>query len=155
MTDNFQYGLANFISFRDKAACERVRSISRTDLIKHANPDFKIKIIDDPRTFYQAFSSDLVDRIRVSREAGEQLVLILPCGPVPQFQLAAQMINVEQLTMHHVHTFNMDEYANEDGVSAPITWEGSFQRAMFTNFFDRIEEGLRPPVAQIHFPTTE
>jgi glucosamine-6-phosphate deaminase len=155
MTHRFQYELANFICFRDKAACERVRSISRKDLTKHANPDFKIRIIDDPSSFYQAFANDLVERIRVSREAGEQLVLILPCGPVPQFKLAAQMINAEQLTMHHVHTFNMDEYANEDGLSAPITWEGSFQRAMFSNFFDRIDVGLRPPAAQIHFPTTE
>ena len=36
----------------------------------------------------------------------------------------------------HVHTFNMDEYANEHGDTAPLSWPGSFQRAMSDRFFD-------------------
>jgi glucosamine-6-phosphate deaminase len=152
--DAFSYGLSSFISFRDEAACARVRAIRRADLPAHPNPDFRITIIDDASVFYQRFADDLVGRIRSSRDAGQRLVLILPCGPVPQFELAAQMINAERLTLDHVHTFNMDEYANEDGETAPVSWEGSFQRAMFANFFDRIDPGLRPPGAQIRFPTT-
>jgi glucosamine-6-phosphate deaminase len=49
----------------------------------------------------------------------------------------------------------MDEYANEHGVTAPPSWPGSFQRAMEERFFARIDERLRPPESQIHFPTTE
>ena len=74
---------------------------------------------------------------------------------MPQYELAARMINDERISLAHVHTFNMDEYANEDGVTAPVTWAGSFQRAMQERFFGLIERDLRPPDDQIHFPTTE
>jgi glucosamine-6-phosphate deaminase len=49
----------------------------------------------------------------------------------------------------------MDEYADEDGNTAPPTWPGSFQKAMWENFFGRIDEELRPPIDQIHFPTSD
>ena len=65
------------------------------------------------------------------------------------------MINAERIALDHVHTFNMDEYANEDGVTAPVSWAGSFQRAMRERFFALIDQELRPPDDHIHFPTTE
>ena len=52
---------------------------------------------------------------------------------MPQYELAARTINEERLSLAHVHTFNMDEYANEDGVTAPLSWPGSFQRAMLVD----------------------
>ncbi len=76
-------------------------------------------------------------------------------GPMPQYELATRMINDERLSLAHVHTFNMDEYANEDGVTAPPSSPGSFQRAMLERFFGLVDAELRPPEAQIHFPTTE
>ena len=54
-------------------------------------------------------------------------------------------INEERLSLAHVHTFNMDEYANEDGVTAPVSWPGSFQRAMLERFFALVDPELRPP----------
>ena len=151
----FEYQPASFVEFRDVEVCERVRAIRRADLTNHPVPGFNLRVIDEPLDFYRSFADDLVDRIVASRDAGQQLVAILPCGPVPQYEMAAARINANRISLHHVHSFNMDEYANEDGVTAPITWEGSFQAAMFANFFDRIDPELRPPLEQIHFPTTE
>lgn len=151
----FDYGLARFIDFRDRAECERVRAITRENIAKHDNEDFRIAVVDDAATFYDAFARDLVDRIRLARDEGRQFVAILPVGPMPQYELAARMINEERLSLAHVHTFNMDEYANEDGVTAPVTWAGSFQRAMHERFFALIDDDLLPPEEQVHFPTTE
>jgi glucosamine-6-phosphate deaminase len=151
----FTYDLAGFLPFRDLEACERVRSISRDRLTEHANPEFRISIVDGRRSFYERFANDLVDRIRAARDDGRQFVAILPVGPMPQYDIAARLINEEQLSLGHVHTFNMDEYANEDGITAPPSWPGSFQRAMQEHFFSRLDERLRPPDAQIHFPTAD
>jgi glucosamine-6-phosphate deaminase len=74
---------------------------------------------------------------------------------MPQYALAARMINDERLSLGHVHTFNMDEYADDEGQTAPVSWPGSFERAMQERFFSLIERELRPPEAQIHFPTTD
>src|SRR5689334_11581828 len=151
----FEYGLARFIDFRDAAECERVRRIPRAELCDHPNPDFRMRVIDDAGEFYRAFADDLVSRIRSARDEGRQFVAVLPVGPMPQYEAAARMINEERLSLAHVHTFNMDEYANEDGVTAPLSWPGSFQRAMLDGFFALVDRELRPPDEQIHFPTTE
>ena len=151
----FEYGLSPFIAFRDRAACERVRAIPRGRLAEHANPDFRIALVDDPGEFYTQFAADLVGRVRAARDEGRPLVAILPVGPMPQYEIAARMINAERLSLRHVHTFNMDEYANEEGVTAPVSWPGSFQRAMFAGFFNLVDPELRPPEEQIHFPTSD
>jgi glucosamine-6-phosphate deaminase len=151
----FEYDLSPFIAFRDRAACERVRAIPRARLADHPNPDFRITLVDEAGDFYTRFATDLVDRVRAARDESRDFVAILPVGPMPQYEIAARMINAERLSLGHVHTFNMDEYADEDGVTAPVSWPGSFQRAMFDGFFALVDPELRPPEEQIHFPTTD
>ena len=155
MAENFDYDLARFIDFRDAEVCARVRAIGRDELANHPNPDFRIRVVDAADEFYRAFADDLVGRIRAARDEGRQFVAILPVGPMPQYELAARTINEERLSLGHMHTFNMDEYASEDGVTAPASWPGSFQRAMLERFFGLVDEELRPPESQIHFPTTD
>jgi glucosamine-6-phosphate deaminase len=152
---DFSYELPSISTFRDRSACERVRRITREQITEHANPDFVIKVIDQKPAFYQAFAEDLVGRIRDSSDAGEQLVVILPVGPVPQYTIAVELINQQRISLRHVHTFNMDEYADQDGNTAPITWEGSFQRSMWESFLGRLDAELRPPEEQIWFPTRD
>ncbi len=151
----FTYPLADFIDFRDQEALERVRAIKRADITKHANPDFNVRVIDDPTPFYTAFAVDLVSRIKESLEAGEPFVAIIPAGPIPQYQVAARMINALRLPMKHVHLFAMDEYADDEGNTAPESWPGSFQKAIKGSFVAAIDARLRPPEGQIHFPTTD
>ncbi len=150
---SFRYDLAGFVSFRDAEECARVRAIPRERMLEHPNPDFRIRLEEERVAFYTAFADDLVGRIRTAREEGRELTLILPVGPMPQYALAARRINDERLSLRHVHTFNMDEYADQDGRTAPATWTGSFARAMLEHFFGRIDARLRPPESQIHFPS--
>ncbi len=152
---DFRYDLADFIPFRDAEACRRARAIPRERLCDHPNGDFKIRIIDDRTEFYTAFALDLVGRIRDALDETRSFVAILPVGPMPQYAIAATTINRLRIPMHHVHTFNMDEYADEDGNTAPLDWPGSFRRAMLEAFFNEIDSDLRPPENQIHFPTKD
>ena len=91
--NSFQYNLARFISFQDKAECERVRQIKKEDITNHPNPDFKIQVIEERDDFYFQFAMDIFTRIVEAREKKESLVLILPVGPVPQYSLVAKMVN--------------------------------------------------------------
>src|SRR5262245_51442237 len=141
---SFSYDLARFIPFRDAAACARVRAIKRKDLCKHANPRFKIEIIEDKVSLYSRFAVDIVQRISDAAAAGRKCVLILPVGPVPQYTIAANMINKLGISCRHLVTYNMDEYADSDGRTAPAEWEGSFATAMWKGFFSKIREDLRP-----------
>ncbi len=148
----FSFDLSPFIPFRDAQACARVRAIRKQQITRHPNPDFHIRIIEDAPSFYFEFALDIVTRIRRALEAGRKWVAILPVGPTPQYELAARMVNELKIPCRHVHTFNMDEYADQDGRTPPASWPGSFQSSMMENFFMKIDAGLRPPIEQIHFP---
>lgn len=151
----FRYSLARFIPFREIEVCERVRRITRSEITRHPNAEFHIQVIEDAHRFYFEFALDIVRRIREALEAGHSFVGIFPVGPMPQYPLAARLINELRVPCHHVTTFNMDEYADDDGNTAPTDWPGSFQRAMMENFFLQIAPELRPPLNQIHFPTKQ
>jgi len=155
MSSSFDYGLADFIEFRDREECERVRGIGREEIADHPNEDFQIDVIEEPERFYLEFALDIVERMKRARAEGRQFVGILPVGPMPQYPIAARLISKLGLPCDHVHIFAMDEYADEKGHTAPREWAGSFQKAMFEEFIYKMEEGLRPPLEQIHFPTTE
>ena len=151
----FNCDLAAFIPFRDEEACRRVRVIKKEEITQHPNPDFHIRVTEGAHEFYTEFALDIVRRIWEEGEAGERLVVIFPVGPMPQYPIAVRIINELRIPCQHVHSFNMDEYADQDGNTAPPQWPGSFQRAMMEQFWGLIDEELRPPLEQIHFPTTE
>jgi glucosamine-6-phosphate deaminase len=151
----FTYEVSKFLDFKDTKELARCRAIKREDICKHKNKDFKISIIDDVGEFYGAFAVDIVSRIVKAKEENRNCVLILPVGPVPQYAIAARMINTLGIDCKHLITFNMDEYADQDGNTAPPDWEGSFETAMWANFFGRIDPKLRPPKKNIHFPNTK
>jgi len=151
----FKYDLAKFLPFRDRAACEKVRAIRKEDITIHPNPDFKIRVVEDVHQLYTRFALDIVGRIAEKGDAGEPFVAIFPVGPMPQYPIAAQIVNDLRISCKHVHSFNMDEYADQDGNTAPADWPGSFQHAMMEQFWFAIDEDLRPPMRQIHFPTTQ
>jgi glucosamine-6-phosphate deaminase len=149
----FHYQLARFIPFRDLKEAERVRRIRKEEITSHNNPQFRIRIIEEPTDFYFEFALDIVTRLKQARDRDRKFVAIFPVGPMPQYGYAARMINEMRLDCKHLHSFNMDEYADQDGNTAPSTWAGSFQRAMMEHFFLKIDRELRPPEDQIHFPT--
>ena len=80
----FSPDLAKFIPFRDKDACARVRAIKKADLCRHSNPDFKIRVIEDPAELSLEFAMDIVNRIKSARDEGRKFVGIFPVGPMPQ-----------------------------------------------------------------------
>lgn len=155
MANEFKYQISDFFPFHDMEVCERVRKIKKEDITKHPNKNFKIRVIEDEAAFRFAYMMSIVAGIKRALDEGrKKYVLILP-APNPHYAFIAKMINDLNIPCHHVYTFNMDEYANEKGVTAPKTWRGGFQYWMYHDLFDRIKPELRMPENQINFPNTE
>ncbi len=151
---DFTFDLAEFLPFQDRAECERVRAIKREDICKHPNKNFRIEVIEQDDAFCFAYLLDMVTGIKRSLDEGKKShVMILPATN-PYYAWAAEMINRLNISCRHVHTFNMDEYADQDGNTAPADWPGGFQYYMWKDFFGRIDPQLRMPEDQIHFPLT-
>ncbi|MDD4019657.1 MAG: hypothetical protein PHV28_17145 [Kiritimatiellae bacterium] len=151
----FKYDLAECLTFRDRKACDRAKAIKRADITKHKNRNFKIRVIENEQAFQFAYVVDIVSGIKRALDEGRKnYVLILP-APNPNYAYVAKMINDLNIPCHHVHTFNMDEYADQDGNTAPRSWKGGFQYWMWNDLFSQIRPDLRMPEKQIHFPSTK
>ena len=152
VSNDFRYSPSRFLPYRDAAVCARVRAIKKEELCRHPNANFKMSVVEDLSELYLDYALDMIAEIQKSLEDGRRLVLLLPARVSPY---APALINALRIPMRHVHTFNMDEYADEDGNSAPASWPGSYQRLIRETFFNRIDEELRPPADQIHFPSKQ
>ena len=49
----------------------------------------------------------------------------------------------------------MDEWADQDGNIAPIDYKAGFSHSQLKYFYGKIDEELRMPLSNIHYPTTE
>jgi 6-phosphogluconolactonase/glucosamine-6-phosphate isomerase/deaminase len=151
--DTFRYGITEWAPLRDRGVCDRVRAIERKDLVKHANGDFRIEVVpDDEFAFRRVW--DIFSRIKGAADENRRLVLILP-QPHPQYAKVAYLINRFRVDCRNLFTFNMDEWADEEGNIAPETWPRGFMYAMKKNFYSRLDPELRPPEDQIQGPTNK
>ncbi len=149
----FKYSAGACVPFRDKATVERVRAITREDICKHDNPDFNIRVMD-AADLEKTWLLDVFEQIKTAADEGRKCVLIMP-QPWPGYKWVARLINMCRIDCKHLHTFNMDEYANEDGVTAPASWRYGFMYSMMTHFYNEIDPELRPPLEQVQGPTSD
>jgi glucosamine-6-phosphate deaminase len=155
MAEQFTYEMAQFLEYRDMEVCRRVRQIKREDIEKHPNENFDIRVIEDETAFRFGYVMDIVAGIKRALDEGRKRYVIILPAPNPHYAFVAKLINDFNIPCHHVHTFNMDEYADQDGNTAPRSWRGGFQYWMWHDLFSRIKPELRMPESQIHFPNTE
>ena len=149
--EGFDFRMAKWMPFQDQKECRRVAAIKRKDITKHPNPDFKIDVINDDEFSFLMYG-DIFFRIKRASDEGRRLVLILP-QPDPLYKRVAYLLNKHRVNCRHLHTFNMDEYADADGNIAPETWPNSFHYNMKKNFYAKLDPDLRPPEKQIQGPS--
>lgn len=145
---SFQFSAAACIPFRDPKVVARVRKIKRREITRHPNPEFRIKIVPDA-DFEFLWIADMFHRIQQAAEAQRPLVIIAP-NPWPSYAKVAYLINKFRVDCRRLHTFNMDEYANEHGEIAPESWPLGFAHAFKKYFYSQLEPKLRPAEKQIH-----
>lgn len=147
---DFAFRPGDYVPFRDRTVCERLRLISGKDLEKHPNPDFCIKVMQNP---HPVLIATLFARIKEASEAGKKFTMILG-NPEPETYIPlAQLINYFRVDCHRVHVFAMDEWADEDGHIAPETYRAGFAHSMLKYFIYQIDESLRMPLENVHYPT--
>ncbi|MBC7333556.1 MAG: hypothetical protein H5T85_03710 [Actinobacteria bacterium] len=144
---SFNYSPSKWIPYRNKEVIERVRKIKREDITKHNNPDYKIRVVRDDEIEF-IWVTDMFYRIKKAADEGRRLVLIVP-NPAHCYRKVAYLINKFRVNCKNLWTFNMDEYADEEGNIAPESFPQGFMRAFKNYFYYQIDEELRPPEHQI------
>jgi 6-phosphogluconolactonase/glucosamine-6-phosphate isomerase/deaminase len=149
-TADFKYEPSVHVPFRDKKVLEKMREINRNDFLNHPNPNLNIRVMDEAEIGF-FFMMDIFFRIK---DAMEKLVMILP-QPWPLYKNVAYMINKSGIDCRNLYTFNMDEYADQDGNIAPESWPYGFTHSLKKYFYSELDPRLRPPETQMIGLTNE
>lgn len=97
---------------------------------------------------------EIAMQIRMTKEEGRKLILILPVGPMGMYKWAVYFLKEWNVDCKHVYGFNMDEWADCDGNTLPASDPAAFQNAMTEAFYGPLGE-LTVPVEQRNFATKE
>ena len=95
---------------------------------------------------------EIANRIRIARDAGRKLAIILPVGPMGMYRWAVYFLKEWNVSCGHVYTFNMDEWSDKDGNTLAPDDPAAFQNAMCEAFFAPLGE-LTVPENQRNFAT--
>ena len=126
---------------------ERIRNIKREDMEYTNEHGFSLKIVMDPvqimvqDIFYHILKSDLEDK---------KFTMICPNQWPDAYSAVAEMINKFNVDCRNVNAFAMDEWADENGNVAPLTYGAGLGYSFMYHFYYRIREDLRPPIEQWH-----
>ena len=148
----FKFKPASWVPFKDQEVMDRVRKISGTDLEKHPNKDFKIKVLLNPHPIMVA---DMFARIRDSDIHDKKVVMILPAPEPDTYGPVAELVNMYRVNCRNVYIFMQDEWADQDGNIAPITYRAGFGYSLMTYFYKAIDLDLRMPIENIVVPNNK
>ena len=150
---DFAFKPDDFVPFKDREVCERLRKMSGTELEKHEawqHPEFNVKVMMNP---HPVLIATLFSRIKEASEKGKKFTMILG-NPEPETYIPlAQLINYFKVDCRNVHIFAMDEWADDQGHIAPETYKAGFAHSMLKYLVYQIDEKLRMPLSQVHYPT--
>jgi glucosamine-6-phosphate deaminase len=152
---NFKFNPHPDLPFRDVEVLDMCRTKKAEDYLalNETRPNWKLEIVDDDFIWY-AWLTDMFKRIKDSDEKDEKCVMILP-NPAAIYKRVAYMLNKCNISCRNLIVFTMDEWADQDGNIAPVTYPASFTSAFMRFFYNVLKPELRPKEKNIHFPTNE
>lgn len=143
----FKFEPAGWLPSRDVEMLERVRNIKREDMEYTNENGYTVKIAMNPTLL---FVMDVFKRICDSDANNTPLTMILPNQWPVAYISIAEMINTYNISCRNVHAFAMDEWADEDGNVAPLTFGAGLGYSFINHFYMRIREDLRPDISHWH-----
>lgn len=152
--DEFKFKPASFLPHANLPLeeLERIRNIKREDMEYTNENGFSVRVVMDPTL---CMVQDLFYRILMSDLNDTRLTIICPNQWPAAYSAVAEMLNKFNVSARNVHAFAMDEWADEDGNVAPLTYGAGLGYSFRTHFYGRIREDLRPDVENWHVHTNE
>ncbi len=118
------------------------------------NKDFNPIECENINYFDTLMGHEIAMQIKLAKEEGKKLAMILPVGPMGMYKWAAYFITSWNLDCKHVYTFNMDEWADAEGNTLDATNPASFEYSMKQAFFNKLGD-LTIPEAHRNFATKD
>lgn len=148
----FPFKPAPWLPRYDEKVLERARSIPREEMEYTNENGYSVRVVLDPVLF---LVQDVFHRIYLSDVNDTRLTMVFPNQWPAAYQAIAGMINRYRVSCRNVHAFAMDEWADEDGNVAPLTYGAGLGYSFREHFYGRIDPDLRPDVEHWHVFTNE
>ena len=131
---------------------DRVRNIRREEMEYDNENGYSVRVVLNPSLL---FAMDVFHRILLSDQLDRKLTMIFPNQWPDVYSAVAEMINRSNVSCRNVHAFAMDEWADEEGNVAPLTYGAGLGYSFRNHFYGKIREDLRPDVEHWHVFTQE
>ena len=148
----FDFQPAPWLPSRDPEVLDYVRNIKREDMEYTNENGYSVKVVIDP---VQILVQDIFHRIYLSDVLDQHLTAIFPNQWPGTYQAVAEMINRYNVSCRNCDMFAMDEWCDQDGNVAPLTYGAGLGYSFRTHFYGNIREDLRPDVEHWHVFTNE
>ncbi|MBT4817366.1 MAG: glucosamine-6-phosphate isomerase [Lentisphaerae bacterium] len=137
----------------DAEIVQDAAKLSADDILGLSREGFKVVMYDTIEDFYLAEALEYIEAWKQStpdNPAG----ICGPIGPTEQLPLVARLVNAMGLDLgkHDAHFWGMDEWVI-DGVAVGMDHPLSFANCDRDFCFDQINDGLKLPEANMHFPS--
>ena len=137
----------------DDELVEDTAKLTVKDIASLSRPGFKVVMYDSIEEFYLAEALEYVEAWKQStpdNPAG----ICGPIGPTEQLPLVARLVNAMGLNLGKLdaHFWGMDEWV-QGGVAVGTDHPLSFAKTDKDLCFDRIDDSLKMPEANLHFPS--
>lgn len=141
--DNFKFKPADFYPFKDVADIDRVRHITKEDILAMGenhptSKSMKLHVLNDVELGI-AMVADMVQRIVDSDRYDKKCVMIMP-NPSPSYIQVSHILKKLNVNCRNVKFYMMDEWADEDGNIAPLSYKQGFGNAFYRFMVSRILE---------------
>ena len=152
--DEFRFKPASWLPHSDLPLeeLERVRNIKREDMEYTNENGYSVRVVMNPTLL---MVQDIFYRILMSDINDTPFSMICPNQWPAAYSSVAEMLNKYNVSARNVHAFAMDEWADEEGNVAPLTYGAGLGYSFMNHFYGRIREDLRPPVDHWHVHTNE
>jgi glucosamine-6-phosphate deaminase len=111
-----------------------------------------LEVVPSIGDLYQRMARDVVEEVRRNNERSRRTVLILPVGPIEQYELLVRQVNAERLSLRNVTVLNMDEYMASPSEYIPKEHTLSFRGFMEREVYGKIDPSLNVPEQSRLFP---
>ena len=142
--DNFTFKCADFYPFHNQAEIDRVRKITREDFDamggKHpnGNPNLSLEVLANDE-FETVMITDMLKRIIDSDRYDKQVNMIM-CNPNPTYRKVAYMLRELGVNCRNVKFYMMDEWADDQGNVAPLSYKAGFGNAFYRFMIEGIKD---------------
>ena len=148
----FDFKPSVWLPTQDKTVLEYCRNIRREEMEITNENGYSIRVVPHPSS---CCALELFERIYRSDVEDKKTVIVFPNSWRNIYTSVAEMCNKYNVSARNIHAFCMDEWADEDGNVAPITYSVSLGGSFLSEFYLKFREDLRPKLEQMHYYTNE